>query len=698
MLPNTTDPTDLAWISAGLYLLPALVWGILPQRTWWIRSKRATDSRLYDLLPVTTGCLSMHYFVAGLTCLYPAPLDAPPPLTLCVLGVIRDASLVFAAASARHMLRYFPEQEDPPTRTWLSLVYGSATMVGVIAFFSANDSWLAYQIFYELFLVANLGLAVMYCIRVSKRGGWGQPGLTSLRTADVLVFTAGLFFAGLLVHGNSLGEICPWQQTFWTVAGNAGLGVFLAVPFAVRMLGEVLRTFLFATSLVVLTFALFFGGQSVLVGASEGEQRVGTALLLLALLLLLGPGQRVLRDAIDGLGFRRSRMRESQLHTVLHTLSPELGAVECMRRALAEFVVVMEARGAMVVLSPEDITVTIGELPNTEIRDAWPTGGEANDVYVGSFGILEMRKLPEDLRTALMRANVVGLFPIVSPRRKWGHLFLSSGLLGTVITDEDSEVVHSFTDQLALILDATELLERAVAVERSLAHAEKLSAIGELAARIAHEIRNPVTAARSLAQSLCAEPDSPDNPEHAEIILTELERVEHQIAALLRFARRDELRPEPVDLGSLVRETVDQFHLRLEGAGIGFDLEVPEGVVAEVDREKIRQVLINLIENSIDAVADTSGDRTIALRVGRENGNAELAVSDTGPGVPPDALPKLFEPFYSRKSQGTGLGLAIVKRTVEAHGGEVRAKRSGSGGLELRVGLPVDGPVVETQP
>lgn len=695
MLPNSTEAISLAWLSAALYVLPALVWGVLCERTWWIRRTRRPTSRLYDLLPVVTGALSMHYALSGLTALYPTPPDAVPPLSLCIIGTARDSSLALAVASGRHLLRYFPDEEDPPSRGWLAAVYGSFVFVGIVALFSANDNWLAYQVFYEIYVLANLALAVVYCVRVSRRGGWGHAGLSSIRTADVAVFTAGLFFACMLVHGNSIGEICPWQQTMWTVAGNAALGVLLAVPFAMRMLGEVLRTLLVAGSMIAITFAIFFGGQLVLSTAGPDVQRVGTVTILLLLLTVLGPGQRWLRDCVDRLGFRRSRVRESQLHDVLHTLSPELGAVECLRRALAEFVVVMQARGAMVRLSPEGTVVKMGDLESDEISGVWPQGEEANALYVSGLGLLEMRELPVELREPLMKANVVGLFPIQSPRRRWGHLFLASGILGTVITDEDAGVIHGFTDQLALVLDSTELLERAVSVERSLAHAEKLSAIGELAARIAHEIRNPVTAARSLAQSLCEEPESPDNPEHAEIILTELERVENQIAALLRFARRDELRPEPVDLGSLVRETVDQFHLRLEGAGIGFDLDAPDGIVAEVDREKIRQVLINLIENSIDAVADTTGERTIALRVGRENGNAELAVSDNGPGVPSESLGKIFEPFYSLKTQGTGLGLAIVKRTVEAHGGRVRAETAGQRGLAFRVDLPVDGPATE---
>lgn len=686
----TTDAVHLAWTSAGLYLLPALVWAILAERTWWVRRTRRPGSRLYDLLPVVSGCLALHYLLSGLAALYPTPPDQAAPLLLCGLGIARDASVVFAAASARHLLRYFPDDEDPPSTGWLLAVYGSAAGVGVVALLSSGTSWVVYQLTYQIFLLANLTLAVLYCWRVSRRSGFGHAGLTSIRTSDVATFTAGLFIAGAMVHGSTFGEICPWTQAVWVVVGNASLGLLLAVPFAMRMLGEVLRSFLLAATLIAATFAIYLLGELALAAADAEARRIGTASILLVLLVVLGPGQRWLRARVDALGFRRSRRREAQLHSVLHTLSPELGAVECMRRALNEFVVVMEARGAGLLLSPEGTAIKVGDIDIETIRRAWPTGEAADSFYESGLGLLEMRELPRAVREPLTAAKVVGLFPIVSPRRRWGHLFMTSGLLGTVITDEDSDVIHAFTDQLALVLDSTELLERAVSVERSLAHAEKLSAIGELAARIAHEIRNPVTAARSLAQSLCAEPDSPDNPEHAEIILTELARVEHQIAALLKFARRDELHPEPVDLGSLVRETVDQFHLRLEGAGIGFDLDAPDGIVADVDREKIRQVLINLIENSIDAVIDTQGERSISLRVGRENGHAEVAVSDNGPGVPAASLGKIFEPFYSLKTQGTGLGLAIVKRTIEAHGGNVRAEPNGSNGVAFRVDLPIE--------
>jgi signal transduction histidine kinase len=102
-------------------------------------------------------------------------------------------------------------------------------------------------------------------------------------------------------------------------------------------------------------------------------------------------------------------------------------------------------------------------------------------------------------------------------------------------------------------------------------------------------------------------------------------------------------------------------------------------------------VLVNLIENAIDALATAEGDRRLGVAVGSVNGSATLDVTDSGPGIPPDALPHLFEPFFSRKPTGTGLGLAIVKRTVDAHGGRIEIGSSANAGTRVQVELPLGG-------
>jgi signal transduction histidine kinase len=183
------------------------------------------------------------------------------------------------------------------------------------------------------------------------------------------------------------------------------------------------------------------------------------------------------------------------------------------------------------------------------------------------------------------------------------------------------------------------------------------------------------------------DPSSPHAAEHAELILAELGRVERQVQALLRFARREEFSFEPVDLGELVRSALEPLRARLEANGVAVEVDIDAGVVARGDREKLRQVVMNLLDNAADAVGG-SDDKRVALAVHGMNGAAVLEVRDSGPGVPVEALPRLFEPFFSLKTTGTGLGLAIVKRTVEAHGGRVEARAAAGAGLSLRVELP----------
>ena len=128
---------------------------------------------------------------------------------------------------------------------------------------------------------------------------------------------------------------------------------------------------------------------------------------------------------------------------------------------------------------------------------------------------------------------------------------------------------------------------------------------------------------------------------------------------------------------------------RLEAAHIHTELDAPDGIVARADGEKMRQVIVNLVENALEALREADDPRHLVVVVSGENGVARLRVGDTGPGVPAEALPRLFEPFFSLKPTGTGLGLAIAKRTIDAHGGWITATGSSGGGLRVEVELPL---------
>jgi signal transduction histidine kinase len=691
-----------ALAGAVLCLIPALLWTILCERTWWILRTRRPRSRLYALLPIVCASLAVHYLLSALTlvipprALVPSASDVASTPFAFVLNQTRDLGLLAAVVVGRHLLRYLPEQEHPPSTAWLTTTYGTAAAVVALAFgfpllpvLGDLSPYDLYRHVYELYLLVSQLAVVAFAARIVRRGTWGHAGLTAIRHVDVVLFGAGLVGMSLglaigLVTGNA-----EWTRSFWVVVGTALVGTLASVPFVVRMLGEVLRSFIVLV-LLLIGAGLLFAGRTALAASVGPEQRLAVDfVVVLATVLLLVPGQRLLREAVERLGFRRSRQREGELQEAMRALSPEAGAVECCRRALAALVRVMELRGAAAVLEGKT-TVAQGAIDVDAVLAVWPADATQRlfRSYGGGLGVLELRELPSGLRDPLIEAAIVGVFPIVSPRRRWGYLFMTAGLLGTVITDEDGRVIHSFTGQLALVLDSAELLERAVAVERSLAHAEKLAAIGELAARIAHEIRNPVTGARSLAQLLVREPDSPHNAEHAELILGELARVERLVADLLRFSRREELRRERTDVVELAREAAGAFRSRLDGARVAIEVRAEGAAIADVDRDKLRQVLLNLLENAVDAL-DGRERGAVEIAVRGCAGRVTIAVQDDGPGVDPELLPRLFEPFFSLKAHGTGLGLAIVKQTVEAHGGAISARPAGAGGgLVLDIELP----------
>jgi len=171
------------------------------------------------------------------------------------------------------------------------------------------------------------------------------------------------------------------------------------------------------------------------------------------------------------------------------------------------------------------------------------------------------------------------------------------------------------------------------------------------------------------------------------LILSELERIERQVSSLLRFSRRDEFVFVELDLGELVRQIVLDLRPRLENSGIAVEASVDGPPCCRADREKLRQVLINLIENARDALGGQSAGQISVVAAGA-NGRLNVWVNDNGPGIPDDALAKIFEPFFTLKRSGTGLGLAIARRTIEAHGGRITAARTSGSGMSFRIDLP----------
>lgn len=209
---------------------------------------------------------------------------------------------------------------------------------------------------------------------------------------------------------------------------------------------------------------------------------------------------------------------------------------------------------------------------------------------------------------------------------------------------------------------------------------EHARAMHHLSASVAHEIRNPITAAKSLVQQMGEDPNCEQNIEYARVAIEELDRVERSISNLLRFAREEPLQMSEVHLNEVVESALGSFQDRLDGIDVTCELH-PDDIL-HGDSEKLRRVVINLVGNAIDALGQGTREPKLSLSSGRDlsGSNVWLKVGDNGCGIDPADIDAIFTPFHSSKDSGTGLGLAICRKLVEAHGGtlEVAPKVEGT--------------------
>jgi len=233
-------------------------------------------------------------------------------------------------------------------------------------------------------------------------------------------------------------------------------------------------------------------------------------------------------------------------------------------------------------------------------------------------------------------------------------------------------------------------------MQGQLVHAEKMAAIGQLAASVAHELNNPLSAVISTSQLLLKEME-PSLPYHEDLRSIEeaAQRCKRIVEDLLVFSRKPQVSAkEPVSLSEAVNKAMGLFRPRLKVQGIAVEEQIPEGLPGIlIDPDPLQQVLLNLISNAWDAMRQGGVLRLKAWQEKkRDRDFVVLSVQDTGCGIPPDRMDKIFEPFYTTKppGKGTGLGLCICRRLMEAYGGAIEAVSRQGRGANFLVWFPLN--------
>ena len=255
-----------------------------------------------------------------------------------------------------------------------------------------------------------------------------------------------------------------------------------------------------------------------------------------------------------------------------------------------------------------------------------------------------------------------------------------------------------------------------VQMEANLRQSERLAAIGELSASIAHEIRNPLAAISGSIEMLqggrTGSKESPDSERLMKIVMREVDRLNHLISDFLNYARPRPSNPETFPIQEIISGILEMFDAARPEA-VEIDFEVEDGLTVFADADQLRQLLWNLVLNASESMCgggrlsvsarsleegDSQGDSSVGRKGhGEEEGKArwlEIAVADDGSGIPQEKLDRIFDPFFTTKQNGSGLGLATVHRIVQNHGGSVRLESELGVGTTVRIRLSRTGEAV----
>lgn len=252
--------------------------------------------------------------------------------------------------------------------------------------------------------------------------------------------------------------------------------------------------------------------------------------------------------------------------------------------------------------------------------------------------------------------------------------------LGSVQLEEETDLPDLHRQMQGVLDEIERVVEQLQQREREVLRSEQLAAVGQVAAGVAHELRNPLTSIKMLVQTgLEGTPPAGTPTEDLRIIESEVRRMEKTIRLFLDFARPPHSERRPSDLVEVVRKALALMEGRARRQKVTLEPVLPEApVILNIDPDQIHQVVLNLLLNACDAVPQGGRVRVVVQVLGK---GAEVRVEDDGPGIAANIRERLFEPFVSSKDTGLGLGLSICKRLIEGHGGTIRGVNAERGAV-----------------
>ncbi len=335
----------------------------------------------------------------------------------------------------------------------------------------------------------------------------------------------------------------------------------------------------------------------------------------------------------------------------------------------------------------------------TMLAKSWSEEGEPEE-NGGRFPAGDPLPLPRQLLEILDEDSFV-VVPLYSPGRDFGVIIADNYVTRRPIYNAHISALELFASQASLAIEQSHLyreMQHKIAeleatyeeLNRSkdlLVEAERYSALGQMAAQLVHTIRNPITSIGGVSRILAKKTSDESWLKYINVITKETGRLESTLSDLFDFVSHSKVEKRPVMICGLVRKTVLLLQNWLCRQLISWEVICPEGgVTASVDERQMRQVLLHLVRNSIEAMPE--GGKLI-LEIAEEEGMAVVRVRDSGAGLASSQVERVRDPFFTTKTYGTGMGLTLVEKTVEAHGGKFSLKTAKTGGMEATIKIPL---------
>ena len=302
---------------------------------------------------------------------------------------------------------------------------------------------------------------------------------------------------------------------------------------------------------------------------------------------------------------------------------------------------------------------------------------------------------------SVLGANAFATVPLMAKDKVMGVIVVDNLFNAKPIADEDLNFVARFANHAGLALEnlllfhkLKELTGELSAVQSRLIETEKMAALGEMAAGLAHEIRNPLATVGGFARRLHKKlPEDFAFKNYASIVIREVDRLETLLHDVLTYSKQVPPLFESCQINVLVRDMLDIYREDFQDRGIELNVTLDADLpVIEADSQQLKQVLINLFSNAMQAMYE-GGRLTLETKpwATASGTGVSIAIGDTGGGVPPEVVANLFNPFFTTKREGTGLGLALSKRIIESHDGEIGVINRQGEGLTFILHLPPKG-------